>query len=185
MFSEERVTQMAGYLLTKRGGRMAYIKLLKLLYLAERQAMGRWGESICGDKFVSMPNGPVLSQTYDLIKEHDFHDGESYWKSWIQDEDNYEVSLINPPTSEDFDELSLAERDLLDAIFNKFGQMSRFEIVRYTHDHCPEWEDPNGSSYPIEAETIFRVLGNDDSQIERLVSMNREQRKLDRIKARL
>jgi hypothetical protein len=36
MFSEEKVAQMAAYLLLKRGGRMAYLKLMKLLYLSNR-----------------------------------------------------------------------------------------------------------------------------------------------------
>lgn len=88
MFSEERVTQMAAYLLLKGGGRMPYIKLLKLLYIAERNAMAKWGESISGDRFVSMPHGPVLSQTYDLIQGHCGH--ESIWQRWICDESHYE-----------------------------------------------------------------------------------------------
>jgi len=68
MFSEPVVTQMAAYLLKKRGNRMAFIKLIKLLYLAERKAVSKWAEPISGDHFVSMPHGPVLSQTYELIK---------------------------------------------------------------------------------------------------------------------
>ena len=65
MFREEKVAQMAAYLLQKRGGRMAYIKLMKLLYLADREYMISYGDSMSGDRAVSMKNGPVLSQTYD------------------------------------------------------------------------------------------------------------------------
>jgi uncharacterized phage-associated protein len=46
---------------------MAYIKLIKLLYLADREALLRWGRPITTDRHVSMPKGPVVSQIYDLI----------------------------------------------------------------------------------------------------------------------
>jgi uncharacterized phage-associated protein len=183
MFSEKRVSQMAAYLLNKRGGRMAYIKLLKLLYLAEREAMAKWGESISGDRFVSMPHGPVLSQTYDLIKGHS--GSQSFWNEIIQDESNYEVSLKNSVHNDTFDELSIAELELLDETFQRYGHMSRFQIIEYTHDHCPEWQDPNGSSYPIKPESIFRALGKTENQIQEMLKNYNEQQELDRIRASL
>ena len=50
MFSEEKVAQMAAYLLIKRGGRMPYLKLMKQLYLANRQSMIRHGSMMGEDK---------------------------------------------------------------------------------------------------------------------------------------
>ena len=166
---------MAAYLLQKRGGRMAYIKLLKLLYLADREAMGKWGDSISGDCFVSMPHGPVLSQTCDLIRGFG-SSIEMGWDFWIKDEDNYEVSLRQPASNREcFDELSNAELGILDGVFEKFGRMRRFEIVKYTHDHCAEWEDPHGSSFPIKPEAVFRAM---ETKEERVQVLLREHRKL-------
>jgi uncharacterized phage-associated protein len=185
MFSEDRVTQMAAYFLKRRGGRMAYIKLLKLLYLAERQAMVKWGEPMSGDHFVSMPHGPVLSQTYELIKGHTFNSTPSLWQQMIKDEQNYEVSLLTDISFDDLDELSPAEIQILDHTFNQYGHMSRFEIVDYTHDHCPEWQDPQGSSYPIKPESIFRAMGMKEGQVQKLVEKFHEQQQLDRVKLQL
>lgn len=182
MFSELRTTEMAGYLLSKAGGRMAYIKLLKLLYLAERQAMARWGESISGDHFVSMPHGPVLSQTYDLIKGTKDN---SPWSSWIKDEANYEVSLCREIDIDKLEELSNSELKILDQTYEDYGSLSRFEIVEYTHDHCSEWEDPNGSSFPIKPESIFRAMGKGQEEIQKLISKNIEETQLDQIKSNL
>lgn len=188
MFSEVKVTQMAAHLLSKNEGRMAYIKLIKLLYLAERQAMVRWGESISGDVFVSMPHGPVLSQTYDLIKghansPHPFQD--SPWQQLIKDEANYEVSLRHEIQREDLDELSLAELNILDKVFEEFGYYSRFEIRDYTHDHCPEWEDPNGGSFPIKPASIFRALGKSEHQVKKLLIKHNEEATLNTLKHKL
>lgn len=183
MFSEIRVTQMAAYLLQKNGGRMPYIKLLKLLYLTERQAMAKWGDSISGDSFVSMPKGSVLSQTYDLIKGHTTE--VSFWSSLIQDEANYEVSLSRQLESSDLDELSLAETKILDSTFDEFGRLTGFEIVDYTHDNCDEWQDPSGSSFPIRPESIFRAMGKSDDQIQKLSQKYHEEHDLDILKHQL
>jgi uncharacterized phage-associated protein len=69
MFSELKIAQMSAFLIQlSPDSTLPYMKLIKLLYLSERAAVQRWGESMSGDKFVSMPQGPVLSQTYNLIQ---------------------------------------------------------------------------------------------------------------------
>src|SRR5688572_14417051 len=53
------------------GERMSYMRLLKLLYLADRRMMRETGSPITFDRVVAMKHGPVLSETYSLIKgEH-------------------------------------------------------------------------------------------------------------------
>ncbi len=178
MFSQERVSQMAAFFLHLGGGKMAYIKILKLLYLADREAMGKWGESISGDEFVSMPYGPVLSQTYALIRDSGTS-SEFGWDYWIQDDANYEISLKNKFTHNDeLDELSEVELNILQAIFSKFGKMEKFELVDYTHYSCKEWEDPFGSSFPISPESIFRALGKKESEIQALTQQHNTQTQL-------
>ena len=84
MFNERRVAQMAAYLLDHARTRMKYLKLMKLLYLADRESMKRHGHPISGDRYVSMDHGPVLSNTLNLIngavkfQEHG-------WDYWIAD----------------------------------------------------------------------------------------------------
>ncbi len=77
-FDEQKVTEAAAFLLELRGGRMHYIKLLKLLYLADRKAFAQWGIPISNDNYVAMDNGPVPSQTYNLVKE-----GGCIWSEFI------------------------------------------------------------------------------------------------------
>ncbi|TOC20420.1 Panacea domain-containing protein, partial [Vibrio parahaemolyticus] len=142
MFSEEKVTQMAAYFLLQSNRQMPYIKLMKLLYLSDRITLGQRGKSMSGDLFVSMPHGPVLSQTYDLIKG--CGEPEHPWQCTIKDEANYDVSLVDGFDFDDLDELSRADVRILDSVFSEFGQMKPFELVDYSHEHCDEWRDPNG-----------------------------------------
>jgi len=154
MFSEEKVTHMASHLLIKIGGRMSYMKLLKLLYLAERESLVKWGETMSGDKFVSMPHGPVMSSTYDLLQNRN-----TIWNDFINSEANREVSIKKSVVEEDLDELSVAEVKILDSIFEQFGTMGRWEIRDYTHNNCKEWQDPDGSSFPIDPINILLAKG--------------------------
>lgn len=61
------------------------------------------------------------------------------------------------------DELSRADRQVLDETWRDFGHMSQWDIRDYTHKHCPEWEDPLGSSNPIPYERVFKFLGKTDA----------------------
>ena len=51
-FREAKTTQAAARLLTLRGGRMNYMKLLKLLYIVEREALLNWGRPVTADRCV-------------------------------------------------------------------------------------------------------------------------------------
>ena len=67
LFNERRTAQVAAFLLHRAGGSLPLIKLMKLMYLAERLSLQRYGEPLTGDRLVSMGHGPVLSRTYDHI----------------------------------------------------------------------------------------------------------------------
>jgi len=170
MFSEEKVTHMASYLLIKRGGKMSYMKLLKLLYLAERESLLKWGETMSGDKFVSMPHGPVMSSTYNLMQNRD-----TVWNDFIDSEANCEVSIKNDVIEDDLDELSIAEIKILTSIFDQFGSMGRWEVVDYTHNNCKEWQDPDGSSFPINPSDILLAKGLSEEQTSVLLQHGMEQ----------
>lgn len=52
MFNELKTAQLAAYLLKQGGGRMEYIKLINLLYLAEREHLKLYHSPMTGDFFV-------------------------------------------------------------------------------------------------------------------------------------
>jgi len=83
LFDEQRTAQAAAFFLHKAEGRMPLFKLMKLLYLAERESYRRYGEPISGDQLVSTPHGPALSLTLDMMNGGgDAQDG---WNHWIEE----------------------------------------------------------------------------------------------------
>jgi uncharacterized phage-associated protein len=180
MFCEERVAQIAAYLLSKGGNRMSYLKLMKLMYLADRESMNRFGEPLSGDRMVAMPHGPLLSRSLDLMNGTER--GDNGWNAWISDATNYEIELLRHDTDRDaFDELSDADLSLLDGIYREFGHMNKWEIRDYTHERCAEWTDPNGGSFTISPETVFRALGKPEEHVRQLSDRMREFSELDAI----
>jgi len=187
MLNQVKMAQMAAYLLQKRGGRMHLIKLMKLLYLSEREAIRRYGSVMAGDKVVSMDHGPVLSQTYNLANgaTESIPDG---WDYWISDRDAHEVSINQERQGFDLaqlDKLSPADTEILDRVWGQFGLMNRWDLCRWTHVNCAEWRDPQGSSFPIQMTEILRAVGYSDDQSKLLNAESDTQHKIDKIFASL
>jgi uncharacterized phage-associated protein len=183
LFDERKAAEAAAFLLFKAGGKLPLIKLVKLLYLAERLSLRRHGEPLTGDRLVSMPNGPVLSMTYDHINGA-LPSRTGGWDSWIADRAGHEVALADASKlrSPEQDLLRLSDSDLevLADVWAEFGHWDRWKLVEYTHsDACPEWEDPEGSSQPISYERLFEKLGFSVEQAAALVERIDTQRVLN------
>jgi uncharacterized phage-associated protein len=158
MFNERKVAQIASFFLKKESSlRMPHLKLMKLLYLSDREAIATFGFPISGDLYVSMPHGPVLSRTLNLM-DGDIESAEQGWESWISDKENYEVALRPVCVASELDELSKAEISVLEKVWNIFGSMGKWAIRDWTHQHCPEWKDPKGSSVSLEFQDIVKAL---------------------------
>jgi uncharacterized phage-associated protein len=164
-FNEVKATQAAAFLLTLRGGQMSYMKLIKLLYLADRESLLKHGHPITTDRWVSMDNGPVVSRIYELIREEPQPGIDSFWQRHIAPAANYEVKLAADAGD---DELSPAEIDVLQEIFERHGRSGRWELVEYSRT-LPEWHDPDGSSIPISVEDILSAGGWPADEIEEVV----------------
>jgi len=160
-FNEKKTTQVAALFLKKAGGRMNYMKLIKLLYLVDRKALEKWECPITGDSYFSMTHGPVLSKVFDFITHEADPVSPSIWYTFIKKLD-YDVELIKASPE---DELSRREISLIDELFQKYKSKSEWDLVKELHDNFPEWENPEGSSIPIRVEDIFKVLGKTERDI--------------------
>lgn len=180
MLNEKKVAQMAAYFLHRRGGRMSHLKLTKLLYLAERGYLQRFGSVMTGDKPVSLEHGPALSSTLDLTQG--FRPSvEGGWETWISDKENHEVELRQAVNDGSLDELSRADCEVLEQVWHDFGAMTRWEIRDFTHRQCQEWEDPNGSSAVIPFKRILTAVGYQADAAEELSKELASYLRLDRL----
>lgn len=161
LFNEKKAAQAAAYFLFRAGGTLSVLTLTKLLYLAERRSFEQFGEPMIGDRLVSMPHGPVLSRTYNLMNG-ELPSVEGGWESWVADREEHTLSLRRPEAlrspEQDLLELSDADTEILAEIWGRFGQMTGWQLREYTHRNCPEWKDPEGSMIPLRPEELFEAL---------------------------
>lgn len=161
-FNTRKAAQVVAFFAREAGGSINVLKLTKLVYLADRQHLADFEYSITNDHFVSMQHGPVNSITLDLISGTD--DGRAEWSSIVTDRAGHEVGLAADVADADLDELSRAELQTLAKVWGDFKHMSQYEIRDWTHDHCPEWEDPKGSSNPLPLERVLKFLGKENAE---------------------
>src|SRR6266852_2860195 len=88
----EKAIQAIGVLFRQDGvKRMNYMRLLKLLYIANREAIKETGRPITGGPAVAMERGPVLEEVYDLIRGQ--HREMPLWDKYLR-KDRYDLELI-------------------------------------------------------------------------------------------
>jgi len=162
-FDETKATQVAALILRLRGGRMHYIKLLKLLYLVDREGLRRWGIPVTTDRFASMDHGPIVSNIFNLITDEE--KPRAVWGRFISAPmGDWEVELVanqDPGTSR----LSKAEESLINEVYAQFGYRNRWDLIRNHMHKLPEWRHPDGSSIPIHIRQILEAIGEDEDEI--------------------
>lgn len=136
---------------------MGRVRLLKLLYIADRESLRDRGAPITGDHAVAMKNGPVLSETYDLIKGT--HIRAPQWSEHFENI-GCDVRLLTDPGT---GRLSRYEIEKLNEVAQTFEHEDDWELAERTHEF-PEWQknDPGDSSRPIPFEDILKAVGRSD-----------------------
>jgi uncharacterized phage-associated protein len=154
-FHFERALQASACLLQLDGKRMAYLRLLKLLFIAEREWLAETGESISGDRACAMKYGPVLSNVYDLIKGIGSNAG--IWCNHIRTS-GYAIELVADPGR---GELSRGVVQKLTDVSERYRQMDDWELSELTHTF-PEWRrhyQLQAGSTPIPWQDVLEAQG--------------------------
>ncbi len=159
-FNVRKAAQVAAYFALRAGGAVNVLKLVKLIYLADRLFIETFDAPMLNDELVSMDHGPVNSRTLNYINGT-LIDPEN-WDAFVTARAGYDIGAADGVAIEMLDELSQADRQILDATWQRFGAYDKYRLRDYTHDHCPEWENPSGSSRPITYERLFNALAKDN-----------------------
>jgi len=164
-YKTRKAAQVAAFFAIKAGGVISLLKLVKLLYLADREHLAKYDLPILFDCFVSMPHGPVVSMTYNFINGTGPEQEQQDWDSFIKARSGYNIGIQKHVKDEDLDELNRSERKTLESVWQEFGYKEKFELRDWTHDNCGEWEDPHGSSMPIPYERVLKFLGKKNPEL--------------------
>lgn len=155
-FDPIKAAQASAVLLkTEPARRMSRLRLLKLLYIADRECLKERKRPITGDRPVAMDHGPVLSHTYDLLKGKDV--GSPAWDRYLHTVGR-DVELVEDPG---VGKLSRYEIERLQEVANRFRDWNDWKVADYTHEF-PEYkrnEPPKGSRNPIPVDHVLEAIG--------------------------
>ncbi len=176
MFDVKKSAQVAGVLLSLSPNRtLDRIKLMKLMYLVDRESFSRYGATVSGDRLVSLPHGPGLSETLSALQGNSAYMAD--FSQWVViKQGNLSHSLVEGVECENVGLLSEADIEVITGIWDEFGHLNNWDLVNWTHDskNCPEWQDPRGSSKTITLADLSLALGIDCDESSKLQSQNLE-----------
>jgi uncharacterized phage-associated protein len=162
-FDRQKAIQALVYLLRGLGGSADKAKLMKLLYIADRDSFLQHGCPITGDDQYAMPYGPVPSAALDLLYG-EYEDSDQMYR--YLGVVNSRVAIGADPGD---DRLSPEDKQVLDRVLDQYGGMRTWDLVRRTHEF-PEYKEcySEGSSRRIPYETMLRVYETGDGSRFRL-----------------
>jgi uncharacterized phage-associated protein len=126
---------------------MDYLRVLKLLYIADRESLAETGRPITGDQVVAMKLGPVLSGIYDLVKSNPCEP--SIWQNFLR-KDHYQIELTEDPGTE---ELSPYEIGKLLEVAKRYKDCGSHDLVEITHEFG-EWQRNNPEKSGVKIQPI-------------------------------
>jgi len=146
--------------------------LMKMMYLADKLHLERYGRFIAGDSYAAMRKGPVPSATYDLMKcargECVDVEGGELAKRAFEYRDDHEVRNRVEP---DLSELSPSDVDCLNEVIRLHEKFGKWAIRDMSHDEA--WKKSRswirfGSSTSMPIETIAESLTDGSEVLEHL-----------------
>ena len=129
-----KIVLVIAYLLQKEG-KMNYLKIIKLIFFADKLHIKKYWRLITDDSYYAMDKWPVASLTLNIIKEPE------QLAEWLElpfTNEGYDLRVTKPIS--DFDRLSEVEKETLDLIYARFNQYDQRHLVGLTHNYI-EWQN--------------------------------------------
>ena len=129
------------YYLLNKIGPADKLKLVKLIYFADKYHLIKYNRTVTNDEYWAMDHGPVGSNVKDVLEFDDFtmskNECEFAFKL-ISKHGKNKFKKNNLKKPHQYDYLSKSDIEALDFVVDKFGHMKTWDIRNYSH-YCPEW----------------------------------------------
>lgn len=131
----------------------------KLLFLADKLHLVRYGRTITGDRYFAMDHGPVPNRILDLLKLF-IDDPDLPWLSSVLVIDRaYQNPRFHPTLPLEFGNLSQSDLEALDETLTRYGSMTFDVLKALTHEmvaYQKAWDNRQGrNSVPMDFEDFF------------------------------
>lgn len=174
-FGARKMVEAAAVLLRLEDNSMSYLRLLKLLYIADRESLKETGRPIVGSRPVAMDHGPLHSEVYDLMKGN--HIDEPLWSRFIR-KNRYHVELRDDPGVL---ALSRYEIDKLNEVSERYSNVDDWKLSALTHEFAEYKRNyRKNTSSDIPFEDLIEAVGRSNDQ-DAILNAAKERAVIDRI----
>ena len=137
-FNHKKAVQALNLFAVRGGGSMNKMKALKLMWLADRFHLRKYGRTIIFDFYVAMENGPVPSLTRDILQQNAMgasNEALEYSNKYLRTT-QYDYSSVANTNEGVF---SSSDLEALGVVFDTYGGLGKYELRDLTHEF-PEWK---------------------------------------------
>lgn len=157
--------------LAHKGIELDHYKAVKLLYLADRKHLRRFGRPITFDKYVAMPFGPVASAAYDWLRGKKALGVNPESLPFEMRKLDKIVFVINPKREIDRTIFSKSDLMVLDQTVDEYGSKSFKQLYDLTHDHFAydrAWKNRNTQADDMRFEDFLAEDASKDDRVSDL-----------------
>ena len=138
-FAYKKAIQALNFFAVQAGGELNKMKVLKLIYFADRYHLRKYGRPITNDSYFALPYGPVASACRDLLNRDvaDYSTPESDYKEiCVQSKDQYNYESKEAVNQDVF---SQTDMEALNYAWETYSRKNHFQLAEETH-LFPEWK---------------------------------------------
>jgi len=135
-FNYKKAVQALVFFSSFNGNTLNKMKAIKLIWLADRYHLRKYGRTITNDLYFALPFGPIPSTTRDILEFNNLNETErKYAEPYIQPYYSYHYKTIH-----EIDEKVFSKTDLeaLKLIQENYGHLNHFGLSDLSHTF-PEW----------------------------------------------
>jgi len=133
-----KAIQAINFFARKEGGKIDKLKVIKLIWLADRRHLRKYGRPIINDTYYAMEYGPVGSSikdftSFNMLTKNTETD---YLSKYLKQNNNNKIESINEPNMDVFSDSDI---NTLETVYNEYGKLNGFKLVEISHEY-PEWK---------------------------------------------
>lgn len=173
-FDIDKAIEVVAYFV-EQGVREMYT-IMKMVYVADKLHLERYGRFIAGDSYAAMKEGPVPSNTYNMIKHVR---GDSGYGQFARASEllSYEADhIVGVKRAVAFDELSASDLACLEEVVSIYRRVGKWAVRDMSHDTAwtRAWRGKTlfTKSASMSMELIAQELGASDELIRHLHDPN-------------
>ena len=135
-FDYKKAIQALNFFAAKEGGSIDKMKALKLIWLADRYHLRKYGRPITNDRYFAMEFGPVASTVKDLIGFNMLGREElSYLSKYLKKGDDNIITIVRDTNCDVFSQTDI---ETFETIYREYGEYGSIYLSRISHKF-PEW----------------------------------------------